>query len=67
MTKRRYGAVEAPTNTVEAIEASREFWLKRFSEASLMKAVARLRCEQLGIDTSEVEDVSPDQLRLDVI
>lgn len=66
MTKRKYEAVEAPTNTQEAIQASREFWLKRFSEASLAQAIAKQRCEQLGIDTSEVE-INPDQLRLDLL
>lgn len=66
MSKRKYEAVEAPTNTLEAINASREFWLKRYAEASLAKAIAKLRCEQLGIDTSEVT-INPDQLRLDLL
>lgn len=64
--RRRYEAVEAPTNTPEAIQAARDFWLKRFAEASLAQAIAKLRCDQLGIDTSEVE-INPDQLRLEVI
>lgn len=66
MTNRRYEAVEAPTNTVEAIEASRAFWLKKYAEAALAKAVAKLRCDQLGIDTSEV-DINPEQLKLEIL
>ncbi len=66
MTKRRYEAVEAPTNTAEAIQASKEFWLKRFCETALAHAVSELRCKQLGIDTSEVE-INPEQLRLEVL
>ena len=66
MTKRKYEAVEAPTNTAEAIQASREFWIKRYAESALATAVAKLRCDQLGIDTSEVE-INPEQLRMEVI
>jgi hypothetical protein len=64
--RRKYEAVEAPTNTEEAIEASKAFWLKRFAEASLAVAIAKVRCDQLGVDTSEAE-VHPDQLRLDTL
>lgn len=62
MGKHRYEAVEAPTNTEEAIQAAREYWLARHREAAQAIGITSTRLAQLGVPIPLTE--APERLDL---
>lgn len=62
MTKRRYEAVEAPTNTEEAKQAAIDYWLARHREAAQAIGITSTRLAQLGVPIPLTE--APERLDL---
>jgi len=66
MSKDRYEAVKAPTNTDAEKARAIEYHLKIHHECVIALAQSALRLHQLGVPIPKIE-IHPDQLRLDVI
>jgi hypothetical protein len=63
---RKYEAVEAPTNTVEAKQAAIDYWVKRHRECVEALGISVTRLTQMGVAIPEVE-INPEQLRMEIL
>lgn len=63
---RKYEAVKPTTRTEQEIEAAKAYWIKRHNELAIAIGISAARLIQLGIPIP-LQEINPDQLRIDVV